>query len=132
MENSLFYIKTTNKSFDEAIESVKLTAKKYGFNLLAEFAMHNIFAKNGLDWAGNYVILNICNPQKAHHALGIDLRLGNFMPKQIAVFEQNNEVKIMLMKGDPDRMNILFPDKNVGELSSGVISTLISIIDESI
>lgn len=133
MENSPFYQKQTNKSFDDAIVSLKDTAKKHGFNSVADHLMHNTFSNNGLDWSGNYAILSFCNPHKAHHALSTDLRLGAFMPKNIIVFEnENKQVNIMLMKGDPDKMNSIFPGKNIGELSKGVMQTLITIIDESI
>lgn len=133
MENSPFYIKQTEKAFDLVVEAVKSTAKQFGFNTLAEHQMHNTFEKNSLEWAGKYTILAVCNPHKAHHALSIDLKMGCFMPKNIIIFEDDQKmVNVMFMKGDPEKMNTLFPGKNIGELSTDVRTVLINIINESI
>lgn len=133
MNDSPFHIQKTAKSFDEAVQSVIANAKEIGFNTVAEHKMHETYAKNNLDWSGKYEIISICNPQKSHHALLLDLKLGCFMPKNIIVFEdENKNVNIMFMKGDPQKMDMLFPGINIGQHSAGVISDLISIINKSI
>lgn len=133
MNSSPFYIQKTQKSFTDVIELVKSNAAKAGFNLVAEHNMKNTFERNALKWERNYTILSICNPIKSHHALSIDDRLGCFMPKNIIVFEDNEgTVNIMMMKGDPNKMNELFPGLGISEMSSKVMSELISIIDNSI
>lgn len=133
MENSPFYIKKSSKSFEETLDAVKNNAALFGFNVVAEHNMKNTFERNNLPWNKNYTILSICNPHKSHHALSTDLKLGCFMPKNIIIFEDDaQEVNIMLLKGDPNRMNELFSGKNIGELSANVMKELISIIDKSV
>ncbi len=133
MNTSPFYIQKTQKSFSEAIEAVKDNAANAGFNLVAEHNMKNTFERNYLQWERNYTILSICNPTKSHHALSMDKRLGCFMPKNIVVFEDDNRiVNIMMMKGDPNKMNELFPELGISEMSAKVMNELISIIEKSI
>lgn len=133
MNNNPFYIKKTDKSFDEALQAVKENAAKVGFNVVAEHKMNETFSNHGLEWNRKYTILSICNPMKSHHALNMDLRLGCFMPKQIILFEDDDKkVNIMMMKGDPNKMNELFPGLGIGEMSARVMFELTSIIDNSI
>ncbi len=133
MENSPFYIKKSSKSFEETLNSVKQYALQFGFKVVAEHNMKNTFECNNLPWDKHYTILSICNPHKSHHALSIDYKLGCFMPKNIIVFEDDlGQVNIMLMKGDPNKMNELFPGKNIGELSATVMKELTEIVDKSV
>ena len=128
-----FYIKQTDKSFEEAVESVFKSAKDFGFNVTAEHKLHETYAKNNLEWGKKYEILSICNPQKSHFALSLDLKLGCFMPKNIIVFEDDNgQVNIMFMKGDPQKMDMLLPGTNIGKHSDGVMSDLANIINKSV
>lgn len=133
MNSSPFYIQKTRKTFTEAIEAVKANAAQAGFNLVAEHNMKNTYESHNLQWKSNYTILSICNPIKSHHALSLDKRLGCFMPKNIIVFEDDDgTVNIMMMKGDPNKMNEFFPGLGIGEMSAKTMSELISIIDNSI
>jgi uncharacterized protein (DUF302 family) len=127
----LFVIEKSQKPFNEAVEAVSVSAKKFGFNVVHIHEMHKTFEKNGLDFS-EYSIIEICNPQKAHFALSKDFRMGNLMPKHIIVFIDNDGLtNIMTMKGDSRKLENIFPGKGIGELSKKVSETLELIIQDA-
>lgn len=83
-----YYIeKTTNYSFDEAVEKVTEELKKEGFGVLSEINIHEKFKeKLDVDFR-KYKILGACNPSKAYDALQVENKLGTMLPCNVIVQE---------------------------------------------
>lgn len=131
-QNTPFKIAKTRKSFTEAVEAVCNAAKRNSFNVVHIHNLHEIYKKNGLE-SNPYSIIEICNPQKSHYALSLDLRMGAMMPKSIQVFvDENDETNIMFRKVDSSKFDEWFPEKNISELSIKVMQVLQKIVDEAV
>ncbi len=83
-----YYIeKTTNYSFDEAVEKVTEELKKEGFGVLSEINIHEKL-KEKLDVNfRKYKILGACNPSKAYEALQAEDKIGTMLPCNVIVQE---------------------------------------------
>ena len=83
-----YYIeKTTNYSFDEAVDKVTEYLKKEGFGVLSEINIHEKFKeKLDVDFR-KYKILGACNPSKAYDALQVENKLGTMLPCNVIVQE---------------------------------------------
>jgi len=91
-----YYIeKTTNYSFDEAVEKVTEELKKEGFGILSEINIHDkLKEKLDVDFK-KYRILGACNPGYAHKALLAESHIGLMLPCNVIVQEHDNgEVEV--------------------------------------
>ncbi len=86
-----YYIeKTTNYSFDEAVEKVTEELKKEGFGVLSEINIHEkLKEKLDVDFR-KYRILGACNPPKAYEALQVENKIGTMLPCNVIVQELDN------------------------------------------
>jgi uncharacterized protein (DUF302 family) len=97
-ENKMNYFKSTvlkNKSFEEAVATVKEGLQKEGFGIPAEVNMSEIFkAKLDVDFK-KYVILGACNPSYALRAVQSEKNLGVLLPCSVVVQEhENGEIEV--------------------------------------
>ena len=82
-----YFNKTTNYSFDKAVERISEELKKEGFGILAEIDMKKTLKdKINVDFR-NYKILEACNPPFAHKSLQTEDKIGIFLPCNIVVQE---------------------------------------------
>ena len=83
-----YYIeKTTNQSFEEAVEKVTEELKKEGFGVLSEINIHEkLKEKMDVDFR-KYRILGACNPPTAYHALQHENKIGTMLPCNVIVQE---------------------------------------------
>jgi uncharacterized protein (DUF302 family) len=80
--------KTTNYSFEEAVERVTEELKKEGFGVLTEIDVQaTLKLKLDVDFE-KYKILGACNPSYAYKALQADNKIGTMLPCNIIVREQ--------------------------------------------
>jgi uncharacterized protein (DUF302 family) len=86
-----YYIeKTTNYSFDEAVEKVTEELKKEGFGILSEINIHDkLKEKLDVDFR-KYRILGACNPPNAYKALQAENKIGTMLPCNVIVQELDN------------------------------------------
>ena len=86
-----YYIeKTTNYTFDQAVEKVTEELKKEGFGVLSEINIHEkLKEKLDVDFR-KYRILGACNPPKAYEALQAENKIGTMLPCNVIVQELEN------------------------------------------
>ena len=96
-----YYIeKTTNYSFDEAVNKTTEELKKEGFGVLSEIDIHEkLKEKLGVDFR-KYKILGACNPPNAYKALQQENKIGTMLPCNVIVQELENG-KIEVAAVDP-------------------------------
>lgn len=79
--------RTVKQPFDDALRGIERALQKEGFGVLTRVDMQETLrTKLGVERAP-FVILGACNPRLAHRALGLEPRLGLFLPCHVAVRE---------------------------------------------
>lgn len=126
----IIYEKKTNKSFDEALESVKKELKERKFGVLWELNFKDKMAEHNIDFKNNFKILEVCNPQKAKEVLSAHLEVGYFLPCKMVVYEKNNEVFIGTAK--PEMLLGMMGYDDIGSVATEVQQVLIEAIEASI
>lgn len=94
----LIYQKPTTLAFDEAIERVKDELKQRSFGVLWELNMADKLAEHELDLGAKFVVMEVCNPQKAHQVLTQEITVGYFLPCKMVVFEKDDQVYVGTIK----------------------------------
>ncbi len=85
-----YFEKTTDYTFEEAVEKVTEELKKEGFGVLTEINIHEkLKEKLGVDFR-NYRILGACNPAFAFKALQEEDKIGTMLPCNVIVQELEN------------------------------------------
>lgn len=76
-------------NFNEAVNRAKEIAQQAGFGVVSELNMQNTF-KEKLNIAfKNYTILGVCNPKYSHKAIGLEDKIGLFLPCNILIEEES-------------------------------------------
>ena len=136
IENELKKIKTMSyfigttikeKSFDEAVETVKTELGKEGFGVPSEINMQQTFKmKLDVDFR-KYLILGACNPEFAHRAVQSEKNLGVLLPCNVILQEhENGEIEVAAV--DPIASMAAVKNDVVQEIAKEIKSRLERVI----
>jgi len=112
------FSKTTDYTFNQAIEKVTEELKKEGFGVLTSIDVKDTLKKKiNVDFK-NYTILGACNPSIAHKALQTEEEIGLLLPCNVIVYEK--ESKIVVSMFDPMLMTKIVDNDKMLSIASEV------------
>ena len=122
------YSKTTDLSYDAAIEKATEVLKENGFGVLTTIDVKETLKKKlDVDFK-KYKILGACNPQFAHKVLMKEDKIGVFLPCNVIVEEhENGEVEVSAV--DPIASMVAVGNKDIEELAKEVQQKLKRVIE---
>ncbi|AST91715.1 MAG: DUF302 domain-containing protein [Bacillus sp. (in: firmicutes)] len=123
------YTVATDKSMNDAIESIKESLEDEGFGILWMFDMKEKLQEKELEFQKELRVLEVCNPQEAQRVLNENQMAGYFLPCKIVVYEDNGQTKIGMPK--PTALISLLNDDNMKLFAKDIEDRLISCIDKS-
>ena len=118
----------TQKSIDDAISDITEKLKEIGFGVLETIDFKKIFSEKGLEFANNYRLMEVCNPNLAKQALETNPDLGLLLPCTIAVYQKENENYISLAR--PTSLLSMVSDNTFKFSGKEIEDNLIKIIDK--
>ena len=124
------YEKSTSKSFEDALDSIKKELKDRQFGVLWELNFKDKMAEHNIDFKNNFKILEVCNPQKANEVLSKHLDVGYFLPCKMVVYE--NEGQVFIGTARPENLIGLMEYDDLNDVASEVESVLIEAIDAAV
>lgn len=124
------YEKSTTKSFDEAIDSIKKELKERNFGVLWELNFKEKLAEHKIAFKNNFKILEVCNPQKANEVLSKHIEVGYFLPCKMVVYEKDDSVFIGTAK--PNSLMGMMGYEDLKDVASEVENILIEAIDAAV
>ncbi|MFD1130595.1 DUF302 domain-containing protein [Paenibacillus provencensis] len=92
------YTVQTNKTVDEAIQSLELSLKEEQFGVLWRFNIQDKLNEKGIVFTQRYEVLEVCNPVEAKKVLSENVLNGYFLPCKITVYEHEGQTNIGLPK----------------------------------
>jgi uncharacterized protein (DUF302 family) len=95
--NELKYEVITRKSFEDAVSSIIKNLEEVKFGVLWKLNFKEKLKEKEIDFRNNFMILEVCNPQKAKEVLTKHIDVGYFLPCKIVVYEEADSVKIGMM-----------------------------------
>ena len=121
--------KTTDLSYEDALEKVEKELKNEGFGVLTEIDVKSTMKKKlDVDFK-KYKILGACNPQLAYQALTAEDKIGVLLPCNVIV-EENDENKIEVSAVNPMEAMSTVKNEKLGEIAELVTNKLQKVIDE--
>jgi len=121
------FSKTTNYSFEQAIEKVTDELKKEGFGVLTSIDVKETLKKKiNVDFK-KYTILGACNPPLAHQALLAEEELGLLLPCNVIVYEKNDKTVVSIF--DPNVMAHLIDNPEMKTVAEEVKNKLQRVLE---
>lgn len=121
------FSKTTDYSFNQAIEKVTDELKKEGFGILTTIDVKDTLKnKINVDFK-NYTILGACNPPIAHKALQTEEELGLLLPCNVVVYEKDNKTVVSIF--DPMMMTKLIDNDEMIPIATEVKERLQRVLE---
>ena len=126
----VYYLTTTEKSFDQAAADLDAAVKKHGFGVLHVHDLGGTLRSKGVAFAEECKIFEVCNPAQAAKVLAADMRLNTALPCRISVFTDKGRTKVGMIR--PQRMlAALSEDPQLDEVAREVERKTIAMIDEA-
>ena len=119
----------TQKSIDNAITDLTENLKEIGFGVLETLDFKKILSDKGLEFADNYKLMEVCNPNLAKQVLEANPDLGLLLPCTIAVYQKDNENFISLAR--PTSLLSMVSDDNLKISGEDIENGLIKIIENT-
>jgi uncharacterized protein (DUF302 family) len=119
--------KTTDYTFEQAIEKVTEELKKEGFGVLTTIDVKETLKKKiDVDFK-KYTILGACNPKLAHSALQVEEELGLLLPCNVIVYEKDNKTVVSVF--DPNIMAHIIDNPDMKAVAEEVKSKLEKVLE---
>lgn len=94
----MYYIVSSDKSFDQAATDLDTAVKRHGFGVLHVHDLGATLRSKGMQFAEQCRIFEVCNPGQAARVMAADMRLNMALPCRISVFTEHGSTKIGLVK----------------------------------
>lgn len=128
MENIKYEV-ITNKSFENAVNSVVKSLEEQKFGVLWKLNFKDKLKEKGIDFNNNFMILEVCNPHKAKEVLSKHIDVGYFLPCKLVVYEESGTVKIGMIS--PDKLIGLLNHEDLEETAKEVQSIMVTAINNA-
>jgi uncharacterized protein (DUF302 family) len=128
--SNIKYEVVTNKSFDEAVTSVIKSLEEQKFGVLWKLNFKDKLNEKNIEFESNFMILEVCNPQKAKEVLSKHIEAGYFLPCKIVVYEKNGFVNIGMLK--PEMLIGMLGFDDLTDVAKDVQNTMITAITNAI
>lgn len=126
----MIYEKKTKKSFEEAVSSITEELKKREFGVLWSLNFKDKMAEHDIDFKNNFMILEVCNPQKANEVLSKHIDMGYFLPCKMVVYE--NYGNVMIGAPEPKKLMALMGYDDLENVADEVQAIMFEAIDATV
>ena len=120
------FSKTTDLSYEDAIEKVTAELQKEGFGVLTTIDVRETLKKKlDVDFT-RYIILGACNPPFAYKALQVEEQIGMLLPCNVIVYEK--EGKTVVGAFDPMVMTTILGNEKMQPIATEIKQRLERVI----
>ena len=129
-ENSMLYSVDTEKSLSNIREALPKACAARKFGVLSVIDLKEKMKEKGVDYGGECLIFEVCNPQKAKQTLEANPEISTALPCRISVFK-TKEGKIRLSTIRPSKLIDLFGTAELKQLAGEVEESIAAIMNEA-
>jgi len=123
------FSRTTNMSYEEAMEKVTEELKKEGFGVLTEIDVKATLKKKlDVDFK-KYKILGACNPPYAYKALQHEEQIGLMLPCNVIVYEKDSGETVVAAI-DPIASMQAVQNAELGQIAAEIRQKLKNVIEK--
>jgi uncharacterized protein (DUF302 family) len=120
----------TGKSLAELREAVPKACAAVKFGVIGTHDLKEKMKEKGVEYAGECLIFEVCNPQKAKQALEADPAISTALPCRISAF-RTKEGQVRLATIKPTKLLDLFDARGIKGVAQEVEGALVAILKEA-
>lgn len=94
----MYYIVKSEKTFEQACQSLGMAVRKHGFSLLHMHDFGDILRNKGLNFPEGCRIFEVCDTRQAVQVLISDMRLNMALPCRLSVYTDLGQTFIGMIK----------------------------------
>lgn len=115
-------------SFQNAVEKVTKALKNEGFGVVTTIDFKETFKKKiGVDFR-KYLVLGACHPKYAHQAIGIEQKVGLFLPCNV-LLEETEDGSVEVSAVDPIAGMQAVENKELNVIAKEIQAKLVKVIE---
>jgi uncharacterized protein (DUF302 family) len=126
----MVYTIDSDKSFYEATTDLVPVIQRLGLNVLQVHDLGAMLDSRDIEFDDACMVFEVANPRLIEKMLAIDMRLSALLPWRIAVYTENGNTKIAVLRPVP-QIGALACDAAVIRLAQELEEKLVQIVDES-
>ena len=126
----MLYSVDTDKSLAKIREDLPKACAARKFGVLSVIDLKEKMKEKGVEYGGECLIFEVCNPQKAKTALEAAPEISTALPCRISAFK-DRDGKIKLSTIRPTKLLELFGSAELKQVAAEVESTLTAIMSEA-
>ncbi len=119
----------TRKSLEEIDRGLNEAAARHGFGILTVHNIRETMQKKGVDYAGDCVIYEVCNPHQARKVLEANPVISTALPCRISVYRSGDACKLATIL--PTAMLNLFQTAGLEEVARDVENHICAMMREA-
>jgi len=127
----VIHLQTTQRSFSEVCDRMASACQSQGYGVLAQHNVGETLRSKGIDYSGQCIVFEICQPSHAAAILKADPTLASGLPCRIAI-SQADSGEVTLSMFSPERLFLdISPKAEVLAIAQQVEEETRSIINEA-
>ena len=124
----LFEVATT-KSMEEIEKGLEESAARHQFGIITVHNLKETMAKKGVDFAGECMIYEVCNPHQAKKVLEENGAVSTALPCRISVYKSGGEYRIATML--PSAMMQMFNSPKLAPIADEVEAVIKAMMQDA-
>jgi uncharacterized protein (DUF302 family) len=129
-ENPMLYSVETDKSMAKIGEDLPKACAARKFGVLSVINLKEKMKEKGVEYAGECLIFEVCNPQRAKQTLEANPEISTALPCRISAF-RTKDGKIRLATLRPSKLIELFGTAELAQVAGDVEASIVAIMDEA-
>lgn len=125
----MLYEKTSQKTTAEIELALRDSAARHRFGVIHVHDLQKTMKEKGVDYHGECMIFEVCNPQQAKRALEANPAISTVLPCRISVYQRGEETVVSTLL--PTAMMELFRTAGLTGVAEEVEAVVKAIIDEA-
>ena len=125
----MLYEVTTNKTIVEIEAGLTESAARHKFGIVAVHNLKETMAKKGVEFSGECVIYEVCNPHQAKRVLEENGAVSTALPCRISVYRRGNEHRLATLL--PTTLMQMFDTPGLEPVAQEVEDVIKAMMDEA-
>ncbi len=126
---NVLYVKEAKHDLDTVGKRLEEAVKAHKFGVITVIDLKSKMAEKGVEFTRACKIYEVCNPMQAKRVLEQEMSIATALPCRIALYEENNSVKLATML--PTEMLALFSVPGLFPVAQDVETQIKAMIDEA-
>ena len=126
---STVYSVTSTKALEAIDTALREAAARQQFGVIATHNLKETMARKGVDYVGECMIYEICNPHQAKKVLEADPSISTALPCRISVYREGDRLRLATIR--PSVMLSMFGVAGLEPVAQEVEESILAMMNEA-